>query len=113
PVVLTIGFDYNVEMLGPGGSPNEMGLSFTLYQAAPGASSWTSTAFQSGGTTGYLHGAVTVTVPAAGPVQIGSLSFSLTGKAGQPKKIWLDNITITAPGQQPASQVIAWREVLP
>ena len=113
PIVLTVAFDYRVEMLGPGGAPNELGLNFTLYQPSPGTGSWASTVFQSGATTAFVHASVTVNVSAAGPVQIGQLSFNLTAKAGQPTKIWLDNLTITAPGQQPASQIISWREVLP
>lgn len=113
PVVLTIAFDYRVEMLGPGGAPNEMGLQFGLNQVAPSALVLSSTAFQSAKTAGFVHASVTVSVTSGGTVAIGALSFALTAKAGQPEKIWLDNIAITAPGQQPGSQITDWREVLP
>lgn len=109
PVTLTVGFDYSAHLLGSGGASNYMQLSFTLHSST---TAWSTATFLSGDSGGWQHGTLTVNITGTGSVDISSLEFNLLAKAGQAQQIWLDNITIAAPGDT-TPQIMDWREVFP
>ena len=111
PTLVQIGFDYNVELLGNGNASNYLQLQFSLGQQGT-STTWNTTTFQHGKTTGYVHGTLWVLIANNGPIQIGSLTFNMKAKAGQRLKLRLDNITLSTIGYT-TPQILDWREVYP
>ncbi len=109
PTTLTLSFDYRV--VTSGGSNKEAQLFFsvsdgtTSYQANPSP-------FEDGNTGVYLTDSVTIDIGGTGPVTITDFSFTLFAKAGQPKQIWLDNLSLGGPGGGGGIVLRQWREMV-
>jgi len=109
PTTLTLNFDYRVQT--SGGSPQEGQLSFsisdgtTTYNATPSP-------LDSGDTGGYVPGSVLIDIGGSGPVTITNLSFVLYAKAGQPKRIWLDNLDLQSAGGGTGVTLRRWQEIV-
>lgn len=108
PITLDMSFEYSVEN---GNSLNTMQLSFTL---SDGTNSYVSAVYEDRNTGGvFKSGSVTIAITGSGSVDISSLSFSLTAKAGQRNRIWLDNLLLSG-GSAAGTPVniTQWRETV-
>ncbi len=109
PITLTMTFDYKVEN---GNAPNSMQLSFSV---SDGVSTYSSAVYEDRNTGGsYVTGSTNISITGSGPVTLSTLSFQLVAKAGQPNRIWLDNLVLTGGGGGAGGPVALrqWREVV-
>lgn len=108
PIDLTLTFDYRVTSSGGGGS-NKANLDFGLWD---GTTLYSSPTLPSNTTSGFVNGNVTIHIGGSGPVTLTEFRFSLEATAGQPKRIWLDNLDLQGPGGGGTISLLQWREVI-
>ena len=109
PITLSMTFDYKVEN---GNAPNSMQLTFNV---SDGINTYSSAIYEDRNTGGaFVSGTTTIDIPGSGSVALTSLSFDLVAKAGQPNRIWLDNLVLTGGGGGAGGPVTLkqWREVV-
>ncbi|KPJ92931.1 MAG: hypothetical protein AMJ53_08440, partial [Gammaproteobacteria bacterium SG8_11] len=109
PITLTMTFDYKVEN---GSASNSMQLTFNV---SDGTNTFSSAVYEDSNTGGvFVSGTTTIDIPGSGTVSLVTLSFDLLAKAGQPNRIWLDNLVLTGGGGGAGGPVTLkqWREVV-
>jgi hypothetical protein len=109
PITLNMTFDYKVEN---GAASNSMQLTFHV---GDGTNTYSSVVYEDSNTGGaFVSGTTTIDITGSGSVSLTALSFDLVAKAGQPNRIWLDNLVLTGGGGGAGGPVTLkqWREVI-